>query len=155
MAAKGRVITTVKSEFRLFRQPHKIGDVIEVNETSLLILGIERFTLYGSRLTVWYTCQNLTATDYVSMKKAYKEQHAVEAYVKLKHDDDRIKRFELGTVHYIKGHAYKILEYTELLFKGTDIEISFIVRPVHPIDRKEAKAKLFSERRKKLQLEIL
>lgn len=155
MAAKDLVIITVKSEFRLFRQPHKIGDVIEVNEKSLLILGIERFSLYGPWLTVWYTCQNLMVTDYVSMKKAYKEPHAVEAYVKLKHDDDRLKRFELGTVHYIKGQAYKIQEYTELLIEGMDIEISFICRPIHPIERKEAKAKLFSERRKKLQLEIL
>lgn len=89
------------------------------------------------------------------MKKAYKEPHVVEAYVKLKHDDDRLKRFELGTVHYIKGQAYKIQEYTELLIEGMDIEISFICRPIHPIERKEAKAKLFSERRKKLQLEVL
>ncbi|KKX52467.1 hypothetical protein [Brevibacillus borstelensis] len=155
MARKERVITTIKSEFRLFRQPHKIGDVIEVNEKSYLILGIERFTLYGPWLTIWYTCQNLLVTDFVSMKKAYKEPHAVEAYVRLKHDDNRIKLFELGTVHYIKGQAYKIQEYTELLIKGMDIEISFIGRPIHPVDRKEARAKLFSERRKKLQLEIL
>lgn len=153
--AADRLIVTVKSEFRLFRQPHKVGDVIRVREIDLLVIGIERFDLWGSTLTMWYTCQNLLVTDFVSMKKAYKEPHTVEAYVKIKHDDDSMKQIALGTVHYIRGQAYKVQEYTELLIKGTDIEISFIARPIHPIDRKEAKAKLFSERRKKLQLEIL
>ncbi|GED35003.1 hypothetical protein P9G84_31910 [Brevibacillus centrosporus] len=150
-----RIITTVKSTTRLFKQPHKIGDVIEIRDKSYLILGIERFKLYGHELTIWFTCQDLTKTDFLSMNKAYKQQHAVEAFVKAKHDNERLRLYELGTVHYIEGQAYKIQEYTEILIKGTDIEISFTVRPIYPIDRKEAKAKLFSERRKKLQLEIL
>ncbi|KMZ42530.1 hypothetical protein AC624_16140 [Bacillus sp. FJAT-27238] len=155
VAGKERVITTIQSEFRLFRQPHKIGDVIEVSEKSFLVLGIERFTLYGHMLRIWYTCQNLMVNDYVSMNKAYKQSHAVELVTKLKFDDERIKRLELGTIHHLNGQAYKMQEYTEILIKGMDIEISFIARPIYPIDRKEAKAKLFSERRKKLKLEIM
>ncbi|WP_289141515.1 hypothetical protein [uncultured Brevibacillus sp.] len=155
MATKERVITTIQSEFRLFRQPHKIGDVIEIDEKSYLILGIQRYTLYGQLLTIWYTAQNLMITDFMSMNKAYKQPHTVELVVKLKFDDDRLKNCHLGSVHHLKGQAYKLQEYSGIYVKGTDIEICFIARPIHPIDRKEAKAKLFSERRKKLQLEIL
>ncbi len=155
MAGKERVITTIKSEYRLFRQPHKIGDVIEVREKPFLVLGIERFTLYGHWLTVWYTCQDLTQTDFISMHKAYKRPHVVELEAKFKHDDERIKRIALGTIHRVGGQVYKLQEITEILIKGTDIAISFAARPIHPIDRREAKAKLFSERRKKLQLEVL
>ncbi|WP_289142546.1 hypothetical protein [uncultured Brevibacillus sp.] len=143
-----RIITAVKSKPRLFKQPFKIGDVIEIRDKSYLILGIERFILHGHELTIWFTCQDLTKTDFLSMNKAYKQQHTVEAFVKAKQDNERLRLYELGTVHYIDGQAYKIQEYTEILIKGTDIEISFTV---HPIDRKEAKAKLISERWKKLQ----
>lgn len=155
MAGNERVITTIKSEFRLFRQPHKIGDVIEIDEKSYLILGIQRYSLFGEYLTIWYTAQNLMITDFVSMNKAYRQRHTVELVVQLKFDDDRLKNSHLGSVHHVGGQAYKLQEYSGILVKGTDIEISFIARPVHPIDRKEAKAKLFSERRKKLQLDIL
>lgn len=150
-----KVISTIKSTIRLFRQPYKIGDVIECEGKEHLILGIERFELWGHTLTIWFTCQDLTHTDFISLKKAYKEPYQVELEVKLKHDDDRIKRLNLGSTYTVNGTVYKVTEYTEIKIVGTDIDISMLARPVYPIDRKEAKAKLLSERRKKLSLEIL
>jgi hypothetical protein len=152
----GSLITTIRSTFRLFRQPHKIGDVIEVGGKSLLILGIERFNLLGHLLEIWYTCQDLSQSDYVTLKKAYQEPHMVELEIQVKHDDERLKRFLLGTVWKAIDHnMYKVTEYTEIKVVTTDIYISMAARPIYPIDRKEAKAKLFSEKRKKINLELV
>ncbi|NRS20615.1 hypothetical protein HP398_29790 [Brevibacillus sp. HB1.4B] len=153
--AADRLIVTVKSEFRLFRQPHKVGDVIRVREIDLLVIGIERFELWGSTLTIWYTCQDLSQTDFISKKNAYKQPRESVFEVILKHDSDLIKSVVLGVTQWHKGQLYKLVEYTDISLVGTDIRICCIGRPIHPVDRKEAKAKLFSDRRKKLQLEIL
>ena len=153
--AEDRLIVTVQSEFRLFRQPHKVGDVIRVREIDLLVIGIERFNLWGDTLTVWYTCQNLSKTDFISKKNAYKQPRESVFEVTLKHDSDLIKSVVLGCTQWHKGQLYKMVEYTDISLVGTDIKICLIGRPIHPVDRKEAKAKLFSDRRKKLQLEIL
>ncbi|KIL79548.1 hypothetical protein SD77_2002 [Bacillus badius] len=121
-----------------------------------MVIGIERFeVLYNTKLKVWYTCQNLSETDYVTRKKAYQEPFQLEAEVKLKYDDERIRtRAQLGTVHFMEGEFYKIMEYTDIELNGTDLLLSFIVKPLYPVDRKEAKAKLLDSRKRKLQLEV-
>lgn len=150
------VIQTIRTETRLFRQPRKIGDVFEYNGKNLLVIGIERFEVFFQRMTVWYTCQNLNETDYVSKRKAYKQGFELEVEVKLKYDDERFKdRLYIGSVHFIRGQNYKLTEYTDLELDGTDIKASFAAKPIHPLDRKEAKAKLIDVKRKKLQLELV
>ncbi|MED4718633.1 hypothetical protein [Bacillus badius] len=151
-----KVITTISTVSRLFRQPRKIGDTFEHNDKTYMVIGIERFeVLYNTKLKVWYTCQNLSETDYVTRKKAYQEPFQLEAEVKLKYDDERIRtRAQLGTVHFMEGEFYKIMEYTDIELNGTDLLLSFIVKPLYPVDRKEAKAKLLDSRKRKLQLEV-
>lgn len=151
----GNLIITIRSTTKLFKQPKQIGDMLECDGKDYLILGIEKFKVYGSHLKIWYTCQDLSQSDYVSLKKAYKEPHLIEIESTVKHDDERITKLELGKTWTIGGNVYKVTEYTEIKLKGTDIYIAMAARPLYPIDRKEAKAKLFSERRKKLNLEIL
>ncbi|WP_199425786.1 hypothetical protein [Thermaerobacillus caldiproteolyticus] len=148
------LIGTANMEYRLFRQPHKLGDVIEINDKMLLIIGIQRFELWGHRLQVWYTCQNLQNTSYVSKKKAYKQPFQLHAEMRVRYDDERLEKAKLGTVHKINGEYYQIMEYTDITIEGTDLIISFTVKPVYPLDRKEAKAKYVYERKKKLKLEV-
>lgn len=94
--------------------------------------------------------------DYVSKAKAYKEPFAVGLEVDLPYSKwDKVDRIKMGTTHYVRGECYKITEYTEISLKGTDLHIDLVARPIYPVDRKEARAKLFSDRRKRLQLEIL
>lgn len=152
-----KLITSVISRFKLFKQPYRIGDVIDVNGESMLILGIEHFEVYSSTIIVHYTCQRLEESDYISKAKAYKEPFSVELEVKIPHSKwrDVLPRIQLGTTHYTRGQMYKITEYTAIQLKSTDLHIDMLARPVHPVDRKEAKAKLFSERRKKLKIEVL
>ncbi|PFR93484.1 hypothetical protein [Priestia megaterium] len=150
------VIITIRTETRLFRQPRKIGDVFEHKGNNLLVIGIERFEVFFQRMTVWYTCQNLNEIDYVSKRKSYKQGFELEVEVKLKYDDERFKdRLYIGSVHFIRGQNYKLIEYTDLELDGTDIKASFAAKPIHPLDRKEAKAKLINEKKKKLQLELV
>ncbi|WP_059048707.1 hypothetical protein [Paenibacillus senegalimassiliensis] len=154
--ASDRLIITVISRFNLFRQPHKIGDVIEVQGEPLLILGIENFFIRHNRIDVNYTCQRLTSLDYVSKAKAYKQTSEIELVVNLPHAKwDKVDGIRPGTIQYVQGECYKITEFSGLSLKGTDLHIDLIARPIYPVDRKEARAKLFDERRKKLQLEIL
>jgi hypothetical protein len=149
-----RLIGTVRMEYRLFRQPHRLGDVIEINDKMLLIIGIQRFELWGHLLRVWYTCQDLQNTSYVSKKKAYKHPFQLEAEMRVRYDDERLEKAKLGTVHEIDGEYYQVMEYTDITIDGVDLVIAFTVKPVYPLDRKEAKAKYVYERKKKLKLEV-
>lgn len=151
------LITTV-CRFKLFKQPYKIGDTYESNGETRLVLGIENFELnrYHNQLKVRYTCQRLDVLDFVSKGKAYGEPHQVEMEATLRHDKwDKVSDLDLGTTVSCRGERYKILEYTEISLKGTDLYVSFLARQIYPVDRKEAKAKLMDERRKKLKFEIV
>ncbi|MEK8128687.1 hypothetical protein WMW72_12300 [Paenibacillus filicis] len=149
------LITTIKSTTRLFRQPYKIGDVIDVKDRPVLILGIEKYELWGNDLAVWYTVQHLDMPDYVSLKKAYKQPHEVELEIQFPYNDDRLKKVYIGSTWTDRGITYKLIEYSEIALKGTDLYLSFIARPLYPVDRKEAKAVLSSQRRKKIGLELI
>jgi hypothetical protein len=148
------LIRTVEVEYRLFRQPRKIGDVFECANTLFIILGIQKFRIWGQHLTLWYTCQDLIKTDFISKKKAYKLPFQLEFEAKYKFDDERLNRLEPGRLIYNKEEAYKIQEYTEIAIESTDIKVSLIACPVYPLDRTETRAKYVSEKRKKLKLEV-
>lgn len=151
------MIKTVKRVFRLFRQPNKIGETFDLNGVTYLVLGIQSYVLQGNILTILYTVQDLSQTDYISKAKAYAPStptHQVEFVARDKYDSEKFKRLQLGRLLLHQGETYKILEYTELQFIGTDMKLSFISCPVYPVDRKQAKSKLMNERRKKLKLEV-
>ncbi len=152
---KGLLYTT-QSRFRLFKQPHKIGDTVNVKGKPYLVIAIERFSIFTNTLTVWYTTQDLSQSDYV-----YHKQHGgwntkeCELEFSMKYDDDRWKDVHLGSTFFARDqNMYKLLEFTEISFKGTDLYISVIGKRVHPINHKEARAKFMQERKKMLKLEI-
>lgn len=153
----GSLITTVIGRFKLFKQPYKVGQTIEVRGEPLLVLGIENFELFSSTILIRYTCQRLNEMDFVSKAKAYRQPFNVELVIEIPHKqwEEIVPGIRLGSIHSIKGEVYKVTEYTGIALKSTDLVIDMIARPVYPIDRKEAKAKLFSERRKKLKIEVL
>ncbi len=146
---------TVSSEFRLFRQPKRIGDTLENHNGIFLIVGIEKFEILSNYLKIWYSCQNLEMTDYVSYNKAYKNNYQLEVEAKLKFDDERLKTsLYLGSIHLINNQFYKLTEYTDIKLDSTDLQVTFNAKPIHPLNRNEAKAKLIDTRKKKLQLQV-
>ena len=149
------LIVSISTEYPLFRQPRKIGDVFESIGETFIVLGIEKFEVFTQSIKVWYTCQNLNRTDYISAKKTYKDNLYLEMYAKIKFDDERLKtRFFLGSLQMVKGQFYKLMEYTDIHFDGTDLRISFTGKPIYPLDKKEAKSKRLGNKKKKLKLEV-
>ncbi|NBI29107.1 hypothetical protein [Chengkuizengella marina] len=149
------IIRSFTFKFRLFKQPKKIGDTFEHRSTTYLIIGIENFELlYEKVLKVSYICQNIQKRDF--KRKVYKPSYQLKFKAKRKYDDSEgIKRLALGNIFNFKGESYKITEYMRINIEHVDISFSFLGRPVYPINPKEAKAKYISERKKKLQLEVL
>lgn len=154
--ATSQLLTTIRSRFRLFKQPHKMGDTTVVDGKLYLIIGIERFDLYGSTLSVWYTAQDLSQSDYISHKQhAGWDNTERELYFQMKHDNDRCRDIHLGSTYGApNGNRYKLIEFTEVSLKGTDVYVAAIGKLVQPVSRKEAKAKFTQERKKRLKLEV-
>lgn len=111
--------------------------------------------MYGNTITVWYTAQDLSQTDYISHARPCGNSDQIEFEARDKFDSERLAKLQLGTVTGYKDALYKVIEYTEIEFVGTDMKLSFLARPIYPIDRKQAKSKLLNERRKKLNLELV
>lgn len=148
------VITTISQEFRFFREPYKIGETIECEDIPFLVIDIQRFEVRYQSIKVWYTCQDLRKRDFVS--SSYKEDQSEKfASVKLKYDHQAFKsQLHLGTIHFIESHYYRLAEYKDITFDGTDLEISFIAKPVRPVSSNKARNKFVETRKKKLNLEI-
>ncbi|PEF75630.1 hypothetical protein CON94_08935 [Bacillus pseudomycoides] len=149
-----QLITSIKQTTRLFRAPQRIGEIMEYQERLYLIIGIENFKIFGHQLSIWYTVQDLESHDFISKKETYSEYGLEELYVQYKYDDN-FDNIQLGRTLMFEKERYKIVEYTDIVLKGTDIEVSFLVRKVLPIDRKTAKTRYFTEKRKKLAIEIV
>lgn len=154
------VFRTITSRTKLFKKPHRIGDTVEVDKRIHLIIGIENFSVHGSTLTIRFTTQVLNHSDYPAMEAQGNpwRDNEVEVEIQHKYNDERVNDFTLGVTYPVerKGikYMYKLLEYTDIEVVGTDIKISGIMRPLYPINPKEAKAKFRHERMKKLQLEV-
>lgn len=149
------LIKTYRCRYKLFRQPDQIGDVIEADKKLWLIIGIEKFELLGRTLYVWYTCQDLSKSDYLFKPTTASPSNEIELDLQLKFDDKRWEGYTPGcTVSAKDGNIYKLIEYTEVSLKSTDIYISIMAKQIHPVDRREAKTIFLNERKKKLKLEV-
>lgn len=149
-----QLITSINQTTRLFRAPQRIGEIMEYKERMYWIIGIENFKIVGNRLSIWYTVQDLENHDFISKQIAYPEHGVEECYIQYKYDED-LEHIQLGRTFTNKGEYYKIFEYTDIVLKGTDIEVSFLARKILPINRKEAKTKYFAEKKKKLAIKTI
>ncbi|MED0952620.1 hypothetical protein P4T70_31845 [Bacillus mobilis] len=150
-----RLITSIKSTIQLFRAPKRIGEMMEYQNFFYLIIGIEHFKIYGQKISIWYTVQNLEEHDFISTQPKYLEKELDEMYVQYKYDDERFHNLQIGRTIPYKNERYKIVEYTDIVLKRTDIEVSFLVSKVLPINRKEAKARYFNEKKKRLEIDVI
>ncbi|ANS52164.1 hypothetical protein BM86_17640 [Bacillus thuringiensis] len=148
----GRLITSIKQTTKLFRVPQGIGEIMEYKERMYLIIGIENFKIIGHQLSIWYTVQDLENHNFISRQTTFMEHGLEECYVQYKYDDN-FENIQLGRTFTCEGERYKILEYTDIVLKGTDIEVSFMATKVLPVDRKEVKMRYVAEKKKKLAIE--
>ncbi|MDM8365668.1 hypothetical protein [Bacillus thuringiensis] len=148
----GCLITSIKQTTKLFRAPQRIGEIMEYKERMYLIIGIENFKIIGHQLSIWYTVQDLENHNFISKQTTFMEHGLEECYVQYKYDDN-FENIQLGRTFTCEGERYKILEYTDIVLKGTDIEVSFMASKVLPVDRKEVKMRYVAEKKKKLAIE--
>ncbi|WP_248499782.1 hypothetical protein [Staphylococcus aureus] len=133
------------------------------------VIGIEdiQFGTSQKKVLVQYTVQELGA-DYIeppskpSLDPHYEFSHMVKV------DDLKknlapwegslerpLKQCRPGQTFNFEGQRFKIIEYTDLEVKGMDFEISFSARVINPVSRKEAKARLLQERKKRTGISLL
>jgi hypothetical protein len=146
------LIVSIRRTTQLYRPPARIGDVLD---GKWLIIGIQDIDITYSRLEITYVCQNLEQ-DFVYQTATSKGDELREFELRIKTGKEHIlKRIALGKLVWYKNTMpFQTVEYTDVNIKFTDIVVSFLARPIRPVARKEAKAKLLSEKRKKLNLTI-
>ncbi|EJR25294.1 MULTISPECIES: hypothetical protein [Bacillus cereus group] len=150
----GRLITSIKQTTKLFRSPQRIGEIIEYKGKPYLIIAIENFQVIGNQISIWYTVQDLEKHSFISKQEAHLEYGLEEAYVQYKYDAS-FEHVQLGRTFDCEGERYKILEYTDIVLKGTDIEVSFMASKVLPVDRRTVKSRYLTEKKKKLAIGIV
>ncbi|QBL97944.1 hypothetical protein EauM23_00051 [Exiguobacterium phage vB_EauM-23] len=148
--------------YNFYKMPKKIGDLIEHRGESLYIVGIEEINLNGvaNRLDVLYTCQSLQADFQKVGSRQLSDWDLPIAWATLKtpfssnYKQNPFKTIHPGRVVPIKEAFYKIVEYTDIEIKGTDIVIYFSVKELQAIRPKLAKTMMLESRKKLLGLQV-
>src|SRR5690625_2967601 len=133
------VIIALEKTFNLFKQPDRIGDIIDYQDKSYLIIGIERVRFVAKKLKVLYTCQTLNIT-HTLQPEVQPFDNYTEFYAKVdtnKHfgDQDWIFRsnrenlLRIGQVFEYKNHYYRWVTYTDLEFEFTTLKVSGLAQP--------------------------
>lgn len=163
------MISTIKHTYNFFKQPHRIGDVIDYEGKMFYVIGIEniRFGLSAKKIQVQYTVQEMH-TDYVDRSIHYLSSDEFE-FVQVVSVDDLKKRLDPwegettrplskcrpGQSFTFEGERYKIIEYTDIEVDSMDFKITLAARLVNPVSRKELKARLLKERKIRAGLSLL
>ena len=153
------LIRTFKERTRLYKQPLRIGDIFERQNQMYLIIGIQNVEIIYSNLEVTYVCQNLNE-EFVyqpQITKTEYETQLAQFYQVIKTGKEHVlKEIMLGKLFLGKdGNRYQTVEFTDVEIEYTDIKVSFLAKPIRPISRKEAKAKLINEKKKRLSLTLI
>lgn len=157
----GKLIVTLSKRFKLFKPPNRIGDILEYQETEYLIIGIEKVSLFGTTLTVSYTCQNLSV-EYEKNWSAGIDDNVTEftsSYDIPKLVDGEFgrnkKMMELGKTFEYEGEYYRWLTYSDLEFEFTTLKVNALAMPIAPTPTNKTKRKLIDHKVKKLGLILL
>lgn len=156
------LITAIKCKFNLFKQPYKVGETVNVDETPHIIIGIQRFH-YNSiqkHLFVSYIAQSLNIP--YETKKVTQEPsdiYKVWFIYTLKELDKRdfeseVKPIQVNDLVWFEeiGATARVVEITSIEFIGTDLKVWTMVQPIYPINPKKAKELYKKERLKGFEL---
>jgi|SRR5690625_2284081 len=160
-----KLIRSLEKEFNFFKQPERIGDIIDYKDHSYLIIGIECVRFYGRKLRVMYTCQRLDMAHALQPEVQpfdnYKTFYA-NVDVKKHYDDadsifssNRENLLKIGRVFEFEGHYYRWITYTDLEFEFTTLKVSGLAQPVYPVTTSQARRTLMDHKRKKLDLALI
>ena len=130
-------ITSLQKTFRFFKQPDKVGDLLDYKDRKYLILGIEQLYFGRNFLTVTYTAQNVAYFNYSDQVKVSVSDSDLIT-LKIQHDSVYLKKVFIGSVmkHKNKNGFFKIKNILDVSFNFTDFEFLIEVEGFFPV-RKE------------------
>lgn len=156
------LISGIICKFNLFKQPHKIGETVNIDDTPHLIIGIQRFHYNSMQkcLLVRYIAQSLN----ISYEVRKVTQYPSDLYpgwftftlkeLNKKEFESEVKPIQLNDLVWFEriGATARIVEITGLEFMGTDLKISVLVQPIYPIHPDKAIELYKKERLKSFEL---
>lgn len=155
------VFSGFTNTFKYFKQPYRLGEIVTINGNEHLIIGIEDVRIWHLGVDVRYTTQILNNYNfsYKQYAAAAEVSNMVELYTEQRYDADILKKFKPGfttnvTIKNITA-LYKMMEYTEIEFVGTNLRICANFKLVVPHPPGETKALYFQKKREALKIEIL
>lgn len=162
MAYPNGLIRVITYKFKLFKQPYKVGEIVVVEQKSILILGIQRFhyDVRGKFLHVRYVAQVLGET-YEKTKNTppvnnWIPSWFVYSHKKLEENTHETKKcpLQLGDLIWAEkfGVTMKVVDITGLEFVGTDLKVWAMLQPIQPIPLDKAKSLYREEQKKKFEV---
>lgn len=160
------LITSFLKKFNFYKQPNRVGDILEYKNTEYLIIGIEKARFIGKKLEIMYTCQNLNLTHELQPKVSNTENKITEFYVDIdtiKHFNDRDFVFSsrtdnllpIGETFPTEDYYYRWFSYTELEFNFTTLRVSGLAESIFPVSINEARKTLMKHKKKKLDISLI
>ena len=149
------IIKSLQKTYRLYNQPHNIGDLIEFEQKQWIIIGIEAISINFDKVKVIYTIQN--AEESYVYPPEFNRSNQTFAFEKRIRTGKKpvLETIQPGRVFWVKGKPYQSIGFTDISIEFTDIVIGFEGRLVQPIPTKEVRGKVLNERKKKLNLQVL
>lgn len=148
-------IKTVTLTTNLFRQPNKVGDIIDYKGKTYLIIGIQDYRVTTKTLVISFTCQSLEDTNQNYPRKAEPYSPYTLIFTRFKYDVGYLKKVKLGSLTEVKGKVYKLMEYSNIYLKGTDIHVDVLGKEIHPIDNETLKKKRMKKKMEELKIDVL
>lgn len=163
---ENELILSIQQSFKLYKEPHKIGDIIEYKDTSYLIIGVEHARFVGANLVVIFTCQNLSLSHGYPTRDmlpvaANQSEFSIEIDTKAhleKYPWERKGRgnlLPLGKVFHCEGNYYRWLTYTNIAFDFTTLQLYGLAETVYATTPKKAKRVLLDHKKSKLGLSLI
>ncbi|MGE7625492.1 hypothetical protein ACQKMD_21630 [Viridibacillus sp. NPDC096237] len=157
------VIRKMNVSFYPFESTKKIGEVSEIDGEYYLIIGIECFEITQDKMIeIIYIVQDLSKNQFVPQNTEFIKPRAsdeIEVSIQCEFNDPRVSNFKLGNVLPVtinqNRYFYRLLEYTCVDVIESDIRLSTIMRPIVPVNYKDAKKIFRKERMRKMEFKVL
>lgn len=155
---KDVIIKPIEVKTKLFKQPYRIGDILEDKGKKWVIIGIQNVSIIYNMLKICYICQDLNAEviyPYTWRRKENNDEMEFIIRLKMGDDDRRWENIGFGMLFWHEGMPYRMVDYTDVEIEYTDVLVSVLTRPIRPLSREELRRKRIQEKKKGLNLGVV
>lgn len=128
-------MTLIKSTSSFYKQPKKIGDIIEIDNEKFILIDIQdcKIEEYSKKITITFVGQDFKNMSYKTQSKVDNDYYVTTSVQKPYNDESLNQVLRIGNIHMVNNHAWRIVKIKSIEWIGEEVKVIVKLKQLQPL----------------------